>query len=165
MNQDEVTNLFVRVRQINGMLQLLDAEKHNPLITLGELHEKFESQYKTNPASEEFNFYNQYQFITSLLAYVCLPSERFYSELPDTEVGKLPAGWGTSSLTSSYSLRDLVRHMRNAISHGHVSVTPELLFWFNDRQHAVVFNHVSLHQFCQALAYWCLTKDASLSGL
>lgn len=165
MNQANVTSLIISVRQVNGMLQLLDAEKNNPSITLGEIHEKFERQYKLHPASKEFFFYNQHQFITSLLVYVCLPSEKFYSDLPDINAGQLPAGWGASDLIFSGSLRDIIRHMRNAISHGHVSVTPDLIFEFRDRQHTITFNHVSLHKFCQAIAYWCLTKDVSLDGL
>jgi hypothetical protein len=150
---------------VNGMLQLLNAAKNNPTITLGELQQQFASQFGIHPATEDFAFYNQHQFVTSLLAYLCMPSEKFYEELPETPIASLPAGWGVESLSFKGSLRSLVRHLRNSISHGHVSITPELMFEFRNRDLGVLFNHISLHLFCQALAYWCPTKDVGLSKL
>ena len=165
MNQDSVKQLITAVRQTNGMLQLLDAEKENPSITLGELQQKFASQFSINPSSKNFAFYNQHQFLTSLIAYLCMPSEKFYEDLPETKVDSLANGWGTNGLSFSGSLKQLVRHLRNSISHGHLSVSPELIFEFRNHKSVVIFNHVSLHHFCQALAYWCLTKDISLAKL
>lgn len=165
MDQASVNHLICAVRQVNGMLQLLDAEKNNPSITLGELQQRFASQFGIHPATKDFAFYNQHQFLTSLLAYLCMPSEKFYAELPETPIGSLPSGWGTEALFFNGSLKSLVRHLRNSISHGNVSVTSELMFEFRNRELAVVFNHLSLHSFCQALAYWCLTKDIGLTKL
>lgn len=165
MDQALVNQLICGVRQVNGMLQLLDAEKGNPSITLGELQQRFASQFGINPTTNEFAFYNQHQFLSSLLAYLCMPSEKFYAELPETPISELPSGWGVIAFTFNGSLKSLVRHLRNAISHGHVSITPDLMFEFCDRKKSVVFNHLSLHSFCQALAYWCLTKDANLTKL
>ncbi|PIQ34257.1 MAG: hypothetical protein COS35_01870 [Zetaproteobacteria bacterium CG02_land_8_20_14_3_00_50_9] len=147
------------------MLQILDAEKSNPSITLGELQQRFESQFKVHPANQDFAFYNQNQFMTSLLAYLCMPSEKFYAELPETPIASLHSGWGTKELSFSGSLKSLVRHLRNSVSHGHVAITPELMFEFCNRDSAVFFDHKNLHHFCQALAYWCLTKDISLKNL
>jgi hypothetical protein len=147
------------------MLQLLDAEKNNPSITLGELHSRFATQYGIHPAEKDFAFYNQNQFLTSLLAYLCMPSEKFYDELPEIPISSLPSGWGAEGLVFAGSLKALVRHLRNSISHGHIAVTPELIFEFRNRESIVVFNYISLHRFCQALAYWCLTKDTALAKL
>ena len=165
MDQTSVNHLICAVRQTNGMLQLLDAEKNNPSITLGELQQQFAAQYGIHPATKDFAFYNQHQFLTSLLAYLCMPSEKFYAELPDISITSLAPGWGTEGLFFTGSLKLLVRHLRNAISHGHLSVSSELVFEFRNHDTAVVFNHVSLHRFCQALAYWCLTKDIALKKL
>jgi len=165
MNQASVNHLICAVRQVNGMLQLLDAEKNNPSITLGELQQQFAEQFGIHPAAEVFAFYNQHQFLTSLLAYLCMPSEKFYTDLPETPIASLPTGWGTEALFFKGSLRSLVRHLRNSISHGHVSITPELMYEFHNRESVVVFNHLSLHSFCRALAYWCLTKDIDLTEL
>ena len=165
MEQEDVKAMICRVRQVNGMLQILDAEKNNCSITLGEIHDKFMSKYGENPASAEFAFYNQHQFLTSLLAYLCLPSERFYSEIPQLSISSLPPRWGVQSLSFSGSLQELVRHLRNAVSHGHISVSPNLDFEFKNHDKSIQFNHVSLHQFCQALAYWCITRDVLLGKL
>ncbi|MBI1867154.1 MAG: hypothetical protein HYS06_02460 [Methylocystis sp.] len=165
MDQASVNRLICAVRQTNGMLQILDAEKENASITLGELQGKFHSQYGIDPSAKDFAFYNQHQFLTSLLAYLCMPSEKFYEKLPEIKIDSLAPGWGAQGLFFSGSLKGLVRHLRNAISHGHLSVSPELIFEFRDRNSVVVFNHLSLHKFCQALAYWCLTKDVALTKL
>jgi hypothetical protein len=165
MDQTSVNRLICAVRQTNGMLQLLDAEKNNPSITLGELQQRFAAQYGIHPATKDFAFYNQHQFITSLLAYLCMPSEKFYEELPDIPIASLAPGWGAEGLVFTGSLKLLVRHLRNAISHGHLFVSSELVFEFRGRDAVVVFNHVSLHRFCRALAYWCLTKDIALKKL
>lgn len=165
MDQAAVNHLICGVRQINGMLQILDAEKNNPSITLGELQQQFESQFKVHPAHRDFAFYNQNQFMSSLLAYLCMPSEKFYAELPETPIASLHSGWGAEMLSFSGSLKSLVRHLRNSVSHGHVVITPELMFEFSNRGSVVVFNHKNLHRFCQALAYWCLTKDIGLTNL
>lgn len=165
MDQTSVNHLICAVRQVNGMLQILDSEKDNPSITLGELQQRFASQFGIHPTVENFGFYNQHQFLTSLLAYLCMPSEKFYSELPETPISSLHSGWGTEALSFPGSLKSLVQHLRNSISHGHVAITPELMFEFSNRDSIVVFDHKSLHHFCQALAYWCLTKDIALSKL
>jgi hypothetical protein len=165
MNQSLVNNLICAVRQVNGMLQLLDAEKDNPSITLGELQQQFASQFGIHPSTKDFAFYNQHQFLTSLLAYLCMPSEKFYAELPEIPIALLPSGWGTEALYFPGSLKSLVRHLRNSVSHGYISISPELMFEFSNRGSVVAFNHISLHRFCQALAYWCLTKDVTLTKL
>jgi hypothetical protein len=165
MDQDSVNRMITSVRWANAMLQFLDSEKGNPSITLGELHQRFASQYLIDPSMKDFSFYNQHVFLTSLLAYLCMPSEKFYDALPELSVDSLVPGWGTQGLFFSGTLRELVRHVRNSVSHGHVSVSRELIFEFRNGKSVVVFNHVSLHKFCQALAYWCLTKDVALSGL
>ena len=165
MNQNSVNHLICAIRQTNGMLQLLDAEKENPSITLGEIQQKFASEFGVDPSIKDFAFYNQHQFLISLLAYVCMPSEKFYEDLPEIATDELVSGWGAEGLLFTSSLKQLVRHLRNSISHGHFSVSSELIFEFRNHESVVVFNYLSLHRFCQALAYWCLTKDITLAKL
>ena len=172
MDQNSVNSLICRVRQTNGLLQLIDAHKNNPSITLGEIQQKFKDQYGISPADNDFAFYNQHQLLNSLSAYLCMPSEKFYNALPEIPITSLPSGWGTEGLFFSgslklktLSLKALIRHLRNAVSHGHISICHELLFEFHNRNYTVVFNHVNLHHFCQALAYWCITKDVTLAKL
>jgi len=71
------------------MLQILDAEKNNPSITLRELQKKFAAQFGISPTADGFYFYNQHQFLTSLLAYICMPSEKFFTDIPDIEINAL----------------------------------------------------------------------------
>ena len=166
MSKESVNQLICGVRQVNGMLQLLDAEKQNRSITLGELQDRFATQYGVHPADKDFAFYNQNQFLISLLAYVCMPSAKFYEELPGTPISSLPPGWGIEDLGFPGSLQQLVRLLRNSISHGSFTVTPELIFEFKDLEKpVVVINSHSLQRFCHALSHWCLTKDATLTYL
>ena len=94
MDQESVNRMITSVRWTNALLQMLDAEKKNSSITLGEIHNRFKDQYLVDPASDEFWFYNQHQFLTSLWAYLCMPSEKFYDDLPDRDVSSLAPGWG-----------------------------------------------------------------------
>ncbi|MGH6813493.1 MAG: HEPN family nuclease [Methylocella sp.] len=147
------------------MLQILDAEKNNPSITLWELQEKFAAQFGISPTADGFYFYNQHQFLTSLLAYICLPSEKFFSDIPDIEINSLAGGWGLQGVLFAGTLKGLLRHLRNSVAHGHVSISSELMLEFSQGRTVVVFNKLNIHDFCQALAYWCLTKDITLKGL
>ena len=165
MDQNSVNRLICAVRQTNGMLQILDAEKENPSITLGQIQKRFSAQFGIDPSTKDFAFYNQDQFLTSLLAYLCMPSEKFYDELPELPLSTLVNGWGLQGVFFKGSLKVLVRHLRNSIAHGQVSVSPDLIFEFENRNSVVAFNHVNLHMLCRALAYWCLTKDVTLSKL
>jgi len=60
MNQTSVNHLIRAVRQVSGMLQLIDAEKDNPSTTLGELQQRFAFQFGVHPATKDFAFYNQH---------------------------------------------------------------------------------------------------------
>jgi hypothetical protein len=165
MRENAIKHLFTFVKHTNGMLQLLDAEKNNPSITLGELHKKFQQLYKINPSNRDFFFYNQHQFLTSLLAYLCLPTETYYDKLPETQIINLHGRWGLTDIHQNISLKQFTKRLRNAVSHGHVEITPDLIFEFVDRKFKIKLNHVNLYKFCQALDYWCLTGDESLAGL
>lgn len=165
MDEASINRLVCAIRQTKGMLQLLDEAKAKPETTLGELQDKFSAMYILNPRDKDFFFYNQHQFLTSLLAYVCLPKETFYEQLPEIVLKDLNEGWGLNGLLLNLSLKNFLRHIRNAISHGHVEVTNDLVFTFRNGSTTIVLNHISLHKFCQALAYWCLTKDINLKNL
>lgn len=166
MRQNEVVQIITRIRQANGLLAIIDQEKNNPQITLGEIHKKFQRDFVLDPSHAEFAFFNQDQFIASLLAYICLPSSVFYSELPKDKLSALPDDWGVKSLRcADIGLQELIRRMRNAIAHGDIEVSPSLDFTFNHSDLPIVFDGHNIQKFCQALAYWAITKDVSLSGL
>ncbi|MDX9690602.1 MAG: hypothetical protein EOM37_04045 [Proteobacteria bacterium] len=166
MNQGEVVQIITSIRQGNGLLAIIDQEKNNPLITLGEIHGKFQKAFGISPAQDGFAFFNQNQFITSLFAYVCLPNASFYEELPKTNLKDLPKDWGVEDLEcADIELQELIRRMRNSIAHGDVEVTPDLQFTFKFSKSPIVFNAHNIQKFCQALAFWAITKDIKPSGL
>lgn len=158
-------SLITQGRQISGLLQIIDAEKNNPNITLKEILGIFASQYAFNPCENSFAFYNQYQLINSLYGYICIPKEKNFEDLPEVSLIDLNEKWGLKSQNQICKLKDFVRIMRNAISHGHIEVTKDLVFSFKDRENHISFGHIDLSKFCQALAYWCLKRDVTLKGL
>jgi hypothetical protein len=167
MKQNDVVGIITSIRQANGILAILDQEKNNPKTTLGEVFEKFQKDFGCHPSQDGFAFFNQNQFITSLLAYVCLPSSLFYKDLPKSKISELPNGWGTKKLVcQEIGLQELIRRMRNAVAHGDIAVNPSLTFSFNSTsKDPIEFDAHSIQRFCQALAYWCITKDPTLSGI
>jgi hypothetical protein len=166
-----VSRLICGVRQINGMLQILDAEKNNPSITLGEIHELFKSKYGIDPADKLFAFCNQYQYSISLFAFICILKEEFFNELDKIHLKDrsdiILEDWGIESLQHIKSLGELVRYLRNSIVHNNLKITPELNFEFGDKKNKVntiIFNHENLEKFCAKLTLWCLTKDVNSDG-
>jgi hypothetical protein len=172
MNPKSVNHLICGVRQVNGMLQILDAEKNNPSITLGEIHELFESKYGVHPAHQDFAFYNQDQYLISLFAYLCMTKESFFKDLGKIYLKgeKLMISledWGIQSLPPFESLGELMRYLRNSVAHGDLKITPELIFEFGGQKKGkpVIFNYKDLEKFCQKLAWWCQTKDINSDGI
>ncbi len=159
------------VRQANGMLEILEENKKNQEITLRELQGKFKEKYKADPGNDDFSFCNQHQFSASLFIYIGIPSQKFFNSLPECSVEKLVPDWGVppSVQESRWNLKELIRHLRNAIAHGNVSISPDLEFTFVDEKKGnsieIKFNRDELQRFSQALSWWCLTKDITLKGL
>ena len=158
-------SLICQGRQIDGLLQLIDAKKNNPNITLKEVLDTFSESYGFDPRENDFAFYNQWQLINSLYAYICIPKEKNFTALPDIPLSDLSKKWGLKKQHQVYTLNEFIRFMRNAISHGHIEVNESLIFTFKDNNKCFSFYHMDLHKFCQALAYWCLTKDVTLKDM
>jgi hypothetical protein len=94
-----------------------------------------------------------------------MPSEKFFTDIPDIEINSLAEGSGLQGVLFSGTLKGILRHLRNSVAHGHVVISSELMFEFSNGKTVVVFNKFNIDRFCQALAYWCLTKDITLKGL
>ncbi len=172
MNPGPVDRLICGVRQINGMLQILDEEKNNPSITLGEIHELFKSKFRIDPADQRFAFCNQYQYSISLFAFICIPKEEFFDDLDKIQLEGRPdiilEDWGIESPPPLKSLGKLVRYLRNSLVHGDLKITPELNFEFSDKKNkhdeTIIFGYKNLEKFCNKLTLWCLTKDVNSDG-
>ncbi|MCP4923793.1 MAG: hypothetical protein GY915_07175 [bacterium] len=118
MDVETVAAIFTRIRQSNGMLHILEDNKNNPEITLGELQKIFKGSFSEDPGSSSFSFANQYQHLVSLFAYICLVQQTFLKELPDKRISELDESWGLRQLNSEdkeLTLRKFICDLRNSI--------------------------------------------------
>gem|GEM_PF-7127485 len=76
------------IMQTNGMLDLIDKYKNDENITLREIQTEWTSKYILD--AREHLFLNQYQYLTSLLAYIIIPKENLFDELPVIDILELP---------------------------------------------------------------------------
>ena len=155
------------VRMTNHFLGLVDSYRGNKTVTLHEVIEKFSEPYRSagfNP--ETHAFLNQHQMLTSMWAFIVLPKEGFYDDLPTHQIRELDIRWGLSGLEMDVDLKVFVRKLRNSISHARFSVSEELLFAFSDNGNfEFSIKEENLQMFVQAFAYWVLTKDIELKEL
>jgi hypothetical protein len=166
MAVSNVDRMIASIRMTNHFLGLVDKYRTNNEIKLSEVLEEFATPYK--PAGyriAENSFLNQHQLISSLLVYIVLPKEKFFSDCPEIKIKDLNERWGLAHLNIDSNLKYFLRKMRNAIAHGNIEVTENLDFSFRDNDFDVTLNEQSIQNFCQALAYWALTKDANLTSL
>ena len=109
--------------------------------------------------------------------YIVLPKEIFFNSVDDNlETKSLNNRWGINELLPSYKLKYFLRRLRNAVSHGNIEFTNTktntIYFAFTDQNpkdsndvFSVTLSAEQLQKFCQALAYWCITKDVELKEL
>jgi hypothetical protein len=69
MNIETIKQMLTYIKQTDGMLKILEENKRNPNITLGQIHNIFQERFKLKPNSDEYSFLNQYYFINSLYTY------------------------------------------------------------------------------------------------
>lgn len=96
MDSNNVKSMVAILMQNNGLLSLIDKHKDNNEITLNRILTDFNSMYKVETI--EHSFYNQYQLICSLYAYIILPKEVFWEQFPPKlKISELSPKWGISS--------------------------------------------------------------------
>lgn len=163
MTIEEIKSQIATVMQANGMLGLIDKYRNNDKITLKEIQNEWTSMYKLE-GNQHF-FLNQYQYITSLLAFLVIPKESIFNELPDLKISKLPSKWGIIN-KGDITLNQFIRRIRNSIAHGNINVSENMMFNFKDvhpRNSNDVFNCTfeedELRNFVHAFAYWIITKQ------
>ena len=178
MNEEKIKSIIALQRinnQLLGIIDRLKNQKASNSITLMEIldqlyepYDKIEPNYR-----DEHIFFNQYQLISSLYVYIVLPKEIFFDSIDDNlETKSLNNRWGINGLSPSYKLKYFLRRLRNAISHGRIEFTQTMDFTFTDQNpknrsdiFSVTLSAEQLQMFCQALAYWCITKDVELKEL
>lgn len=157
----------------NQLLQNVDKQKENTDIKLktilDSVYEKYE---KVEPGYGATHcFFNQYQMISSLYTFIVLPKETMYSSMPDCIMdNELRNKWGLSNQEKDLKFKYLIRHMRNAISHGTIDFSKELVFCFTDENMQtkeivkLFFTANDLQKFINALSYWCIKQDFELKN-
>ena len=164
MNSEKIKSGIATIMQANGLLQLIDKYKQDERKSLNSILKEWEQGYKLN--FNTHSFYNQYQFTTSLLYYIVLPKEEFYSKIPKICVKNLTDRWGIVEHDELY-IRDFITRLRNSIVHGSFDISTELNFVFTDiNKHAYskkedficTFTAENLHKFVNSLAIWNLTE-------
>ncbi len=83
------------------------------------LNLEFIEQYARQPGYEVFEIT---QLVNSALGLLLLPKEKLYDNIPETALFQLEKeGWPTIRPTGgeSLTLKELVRHLRNAFAHTH----------------------------------------------
>ena len=175
MNEENIKSIITLQKISDELLYLIDNNKKNKEIKLNDILDKLYSRYEKkepNYRNEHF-FCNQYYFISSLYTYLVLPKETFFDNIPkDKKTNLLNDKWGINKLSPEYSLKDFLRRIRNAVSHGGITFTEKLDFTFTDINQKnkndifkVTLSAEELMKFTQALSYWCITKDIMLKDL
>lgn len=131
MNIETIKQMLTYIKQTEGMLKILEENKMNPNITLGQIHNIFQERFLVQPNSDDYSFCNQYCFINNLYTYICLIRTCLLKELPVKKISKLEEEWGLNELDQDLFLQDFIKDIRNAIAHGRVHITPELICEFS----------------------------------
>jgi hypothetical protein len=108
MNIETIKTMLTYIKQTDGILKILEENKNNPNITLVQIHNIFQERFLVQPNGDEYSFCNQYNFINSLYAYICLISTCLLKELPEKKISKLEEEWGLNELDQDLTLQDLL---------------------------------------------------------
>ncbi|TCK98029.1 hypothetical protein EDC19_0440 [Natranaerovirga hydrolytica] len=167
MKKENVTSMIAVVRMANNLLGLIDQHKNNKDIKLSEILEKINKD-------EHHYFWNQYQMLTSLTAFIVIPKETFWNDVSDIELSKLSERWGLRNVSSKYAdmkLKFFLRKIRNSISHGNIEID-KTVFIFKDKNpdtskydFIVNLTYDELSKFVQAFARYIMTSDIELQNL
>ncbi len=156
-------SLIATVMQTNGMLGLIDKHRNNEEITLKAIQDEWSEKYLIQIREDNHYFLNQYQYITSLLAFIVIPKEIIFENLPNLNIANLPDTWGLTNI-GDYDLKLFIRRMRNSISHGRIIVNNQMNFTFNDVNpnnnndyFECTFSEHNLRKFVHSFAYWIMT--------
>lgn len=174
MERENVKQMITTIRQNNGILGMMDKYKDKcDTKTLNDVYKEFEKDYKVD--LNQHAFFNQYQFICSLYAYIVLPKEALFKNIPkNLSINELNQNWGLTSLNKTKMKFDyFLRRLRNAISHGNVECDENLVFHFRDEdkynyckdEFNIKIGFEDLRHFVQALAWWVMTNDITLNKL
>lgn len=159
----DVKSLIATVMQTNGMLGIIDQNQNGVNITLNEIQNEWSKKYLLN--AKTHSFLNQYQYITSLLAFIVIPKESFWDQIPNIKTSELPENWGLKG-KGELKLSYFIRRIRNSISHGGIEISEDLVFSFidiNPRDKSDVFecvlNQNELRSFVHAFANFIITGN------
>lgn len=170
-NEDNTKSAISTIHMTQRFLALIDANKDKPSVTLKEILDDFEKLYSDKEYFQTFYFNNQYFMLTALWAYIVLPNESFFNNLPNGEIKDLSGKWGLGkqdSTVKSKTLKEFIRKMRNSIAHTNIEFDENLNFTFSDKPPGTLeikFTGEDLIKFSKAISWWAMTGDVSLKNL
>ncbi len=150
-----LSNLLANVHTTNQLLFLVDKYRNDESITLNQILEELLRENGFYKAGGVFN--NQFSFLSYLPALIMYPKEEFYKTFPQVQVASLESEWGLKNINDqTLTLKDFIRHLRNAIAYGNVDVTEEFYFIFTDKEYEIQIEFQDLTQFIRKLNCYCI---------
>ncbi|WP_028855195.1 HEPN family nuclease [Psychrilyobacter atlanticus] len=161
---------------IDELLYTVDCNRENKEITLNEILDSVYKKFEIHNRNfrNEHVFCNQHSIISALYTYLVLPKEKLsMSEIEKNELIKnLDPEWGLTEINPNLKFGDFIRRMRNAISHGNVECSKELVFKFTDINvknkkdiFKITLEQEKILKFRKAIRCWSLDRDIKLGGL
>lgn len=159
----DIQSLIATVIQTNWILGIIDKHRNDDKITLKAIQSEWTSLFKLE-GNKHF-FLNQYQYITSLLAFIVLPEQEIYNDIPEINISMLPPKWGIKG-KGDIHLKDFIRRMRNSIVHGNIDFSESLTFSFSDvnprncnDSFSCSLTQDELRGFVHSFTLWIMTKQ------
>ena len=128
-----ITQVYLNIEFLGSFIL---ESKNRPNLTVEKFFEEWQNKIKWDKPGEKYRLLNQGIILTSLWGLIVYPREKF-----DQRIDRLQErleDWGieekdlTKCPPEDKNLKGVIRHMRNSISHGRVSVNEHLSFIFRD---------------------------------
>lgn len=138
MNQIEEKTIIAQVRlNLAFLTAFIQAVKFNPNQKIKDFFDKFHEDIKWDKKDERYSLLNQGIILTSLYGLIVYPKEKFFGKIPKIPIQSLNINeWGKISIYNcphnDRNLKNMIRRIRNSLSHGRVTIDQNLNFIFVD---------------------------------
>jgi len=138
MNQIEEKTIIAQVRlNLLFLGAFIKAVKSNPNQKIEDFFNEWHKKIKWDRKNERYSLINQGVILTSLYGLIVYPKEIFFNNIPKISIESLNKDeWGNISIEMcpdcDKNLQGVVKHIRNSLSHGRVTITEKDNFVFED---------------------------------